>query len=300
MPFTAEPPPAKRDRRSDLTVAALGITLGLICALFPWYIFFNQDEFGIRAMKFEGTEAETGPILLGSQPRARRRTQRRWPRFRRWSSTSFATGTTPDDTDENEHGTPGVTGQPFPPLPVNFRLVHVANGRAMIEDDSGLFVVQRGSRAAGQSSHVESIEAARRRLGAGHRRRPGSRRCANSPGKVHARPTQDWLPTLRESARRFSWSLSTFSTLPPSSRAGWPCASRPSPATSPTPTRPATERLTSSRSRRCWTTRQSPCRRRRSAISGGARPNPASRSARKMPASRCCPPRTPWSSRTNC
>ena len=28
----------KRDRRSDLTVAALGITLGLICALFPWYI----------------------------------------------------------------------------------------------------------------------------------------------------------------------------------------------------------------------------------------------------------------------
>ena len=41
-------------RRSDLTVAALGITLALICALFPWYIFFNQDQFGVRAMKFQG------------------------------------------------------------------------------------------------------------------------------------------------------------------------------------------------------------------------------------------------------
>ena len=28
----------KPDRRSDFVVAALGVTLGLICALFPWYI----------------------------------------------------------------------------------------------------------------------------------------------------------------------------------------------------------------------------------------------------------------------
>ncbi len=156
VPFTAEPPPAKRDRRSDLTVAALGVTLGLICALFPWYIFFNQDDFGIRAMKFEGTESDAGPILLGSQPE----------RVGAPSDAAvippmeldlLATGTTPDETDENERGTPGVTGQPFPPLPVNFRLVHVANGRALIEDDSGLFVVQRGS-VLPDSSKVEAIE----------------------------------------------------------------------------------------------------------------------------------------------
>ena len=58
VPFTAQPTAAKRDRRSDLTVAALGITLGLICALFPWYIFFNPDEFGVRAMKFGGNGGE--------------------------------------------------------------------------------------------------------------------------------------------------------------------------------------------------------------------------------------------------
>src|SRR5688572_30152532 len=66
VPFTAQPPAAKRDRRSDLTVAALGVTLGLICALFPWYIFYNPDEFGVRPMKFGRDDGETGPITLGS------------------------------------------------------------------------------------------------------------------------------------------------------------------------------------------------------------------------------------------
>ncbi|RVC94645.1 hypothetical protein EN739_16410, partial [Mesorhizobium sp. M2A.F.Ca.ET.017.03.2.1] len=48
------------DRRSDFVIAALGITLGLICALFPWYIFFNQDQFGVQAMKFGGTGSNSG------------------------------------------------------------------------------------------------------------------------------------------------------------------------------------------------------------------------------------------------
>ena len=40
------------------TLAALGVVLAMICALFPWYIFFNQEQFGPPAMKFEGTEVE--------------------------------------------------------------------------------------------------------------------------------------------------------------------------------------------------------------------------------------------------
>ncbi|MEO5759918.1 MAG: hypothetical protein ABIQ51_24040, partial [Mesorhizobium sp.] len=50
----------KSDRRSDFVVAALGLTLGLICALFPWYIFFNQDQFGVQAIKFGGTGTNSG------------------------------------------------------------------------------------------------------------------------------------------------------------------------------------------------------------------------------------------------
>lgn len=156
VPFTAEPTPSKRDRRSDLTVAALGITLGLICALFPWYIFFNQDDFGVRAMRFEGSEGESGPILLGSQPQ-RIGAPVAEVEIPPMELDLLATGTATKDDEEDEHGTPGLTAQPFPPLPVDFRLVHVANGRALIEDDSGLFVVQRGSLLP-DSSRVESIE----------------------------------------------------------------------------------------------------------------------------------------------
>ena len=76
IPFTAEPTAKSRDRRSDLTVAALGVTLGLICALFPWYIFFNPDEFGVRAMKFggsgDGNRADRARRAAGARRRAGR------------------------------------------------------------------------------------------------------------------------------------------------------------------------------------------------------------------------------------
>lgn len=156
VPFTAQPPAAKRDRRSDLTVAALGITLGLICALFPWYIFFNPDEFGVRAMKFGGTNGETGPIMLGSQPqRVGAPSAQEIPPMK---LDLMATGTArKEDGDKDERGTPGLAEQPFPPAPVDFKLVHIANARAMIEDDSGIFVVQRGD-ILPDSSRVASIE----------------------------------------------------------------------------------------------------------------------------------------------
>ena len=158
VPFTAQPTARSRDRRSDLTVAALGVTLGLICALFPWYIFFNPEEFGVRAMKFGGSGGGTEPIVLGAQPERvgapvasqeipptkldllvhrhghRRKAKRRTRRAR-----------------------PGLTEQPFPAPVVSFRLVQIANGRAMIEDDTGLFVVQPGS-ILPDDSRVKSIE----------------------------------------------------------------------------------------------------------------------------------------------
>ena len=63
-------PAAKEGTRSsDLVIAALGIALGLTCAFFPWYIFFNQEKFGVRPMKFEGGGTGTsGPVSVGPQP----------------------------------------------------------------------------------------------------------------------------------------------------------------------------------------------------------------------------------------
>lgn len=157
VPFTAEPTARSRDRRSDLTVAALGVTLGLICALFPWYIFFNPDEFGVRAMKFGGGGMGTEPIVLGAQPDrvgAPVASQDIPPMEIDLRTTGTAAK---KSEDENMEGTPGLAEQPFPAPVASFRLVQIANGRAMLEDDTGLFVVEPGSMLP-DSSRVKTIE----------------------------------------------------------------------------------------------------------------------------------------------
>lgn len=141
----------KDDRRSDIVFAALGITLGLICALFPWYIFFNQDQFGVQAIKFGGSGTNAGRVSGGSQMEnsGQPLTANDVP-----DVDLFATGTLQDPEDKTQP--PGVDEQPFPADP-KFRMVHVANGRAMIEDDAGLWIVQRGSKLP-DTSTVSSIE----------------------------------------------------------------------------------------------------------------------------------------------
>ena len=141
----------KADRRSDFVIAALGVTLGLICALFPWYIFFNQEQFGVQAIKFGGTGTNSGRAGGGvATSRSAPLTAKDVPNT---SIDLLATGTVEDDATPAQP--PG--DQPFPADVAKFRMVHVANGRAMIEDDTGLWIVQRGSTLP-DSSTVSSIE----------------------------------------------------------------------------------------------------------------------------------------------
>ncbi|TIR26833.1 MAG: hypothetical protein E5X34_04145 [Mesorhizobium sp.] len=137
------------DRRSDFVIAALGITLGLICALFPWYIFFNQEQFGVQTIKFGGSGSNSGREGGGvAAQRSGPLTAKDVPNP---DIDLFATGTVEDDP------APPPADQPFPAAASEFKMVHVANGRAMIEDDTGLWVVQRGS-ILPDSSRVASIE----------------------------------------------------------------------------------------------------------------------------------------------
>jgi len=141
----------KSDRRSDFVIAALGITLGLICASFPWYIFFNQDQFGVQAMKFGGTGTNSGRAGGGVvAERSAPLTAKDVPAA---NLDLLATGTVQDDANP----APAPDEQPFPADAAKFRMVHVANGRAMIEDDAGLWIVQPGS-ILPDSSQVSSIE----------------------------------------------------------------------------------------------------------------------------------------------
>jgi hypothetical protein len=156
VPFTAQ---RLSDRgRSDVAIAAFGILLGLICALFPWYIFLNQEKFGIRALRFEGSkDPVTEPIALSSPPPEYIGAPSEGPAIKPEKLDLLATGTLPGDRDRLA-AAPGLNKQPFPATSEEFRLVHVANGRAMIEDDSGLFVVQRGSRLPDNSRVAAIVE----------------------------------------------------------------------------------------------------------------------------------------------
>jgi hypothetical protein len=131
--------------RDDLSLAALGVTLGLTCALFPWYIFFNPEKFGPPAVELGGGSGEgsgaagraladermSSPLALpGRQGLPARRARP----FRHGHHARAEEAPAPDaDLD-----------QPFPAAPPVFHLVHVENGRALIADEAGLWVVREG------------------------------------------------------------------------------------------------------------------------------------------------------------
>lgn len=155
-PTAAEPEKKKRKKldRGDLTLAALGITLGVTCAVFPWYIFFNQEKFGVREFVFEGGRGVTPARNVVYQPAlvGKPFSSSDMPKM---DLDFFPTATLPSP-DEQMRAVP-ASQQPFPLDLVDYRLVHVANGRAMIEDGDGLWVVQPGSRLP-DASRVVSIE----------------------------------------------------------------------------------------------------------------------------------------------
>lgn len=125
--------------KGDLVITAGGLGLAFACAVFPWYVFFNQEQFGPREMRFSGNMTPGRPDPSTVQPPLvmSPMTPDEFPVM---ELDLFATGTPGADVPRA-----AAADQPFPAeLPV-YRLVHVANGRAMIEDDGGLFVVQPGS-----------------------------------------------------------------------------------------------------------------------------------------------------------
>ena len=144
------------DRRSDLIIAASGVALGLFCALFPWYVFLNQEKFGVQAMQFSGNGQGTRPARIAFSSRYETIeapfAEEDLP-FAKLDP--FVTASLPNENAPRAAA--ALADQPFPGDEATFSLVHVVNGRAMIEDETGLWVVQRGSLLP-DNSRVASIE----------------------------------------------------------------------------------------------------------------------------------------------
>jgi hypothetical protein len=155
----APPPPAAKKTgsrpRHDIVIAAAGVALGLTCALFPWYIFFNQDQFGPPSVKFAGTDVEASADDATATPIMPRGNSD----VRIVGIPDLSLDYTPTGSLSRTFSPPvnPAPEQPFPEVAAPFKVLHVTAGRAMIEDDTGIWVVQPGSTLPDRT-RVETIE----------------------------------------------------------------------------------------------------------------------------------------------
>lgn len=150
----------KEERRgsfSDRLLVTTGVTLAALAAFFPWYVFLNPQEFSVPPL-WQGDKRDlpemparevmsVSPTAMVDEDDADA-----------GDVDPVKTATVPNLGNEKRSGaTPEKSlDQPLP-APTGFRLMHVANGRALIEDASGLYIVRVGS-ILPDSSRLATLE----------------------------------------------------------------------------------------------------------------------------------------------
>jgi len=142
---------------TDRVIGWSGAMLALVAAFFPWYVFLNEDKFGlefIRQITSRDLPERAGKAIVVASPSGigDRDNNTVLPR----PEDQIITGTVPAAADE-EHREASIPDQPFPSGPRSFRLLHVVKGQAMIEDRTGIYVVRRGD-SLPDLSKVASLE----------------------------------------------------------------------------------------------------------------------------------------------
>jgi len=135
-------------RTGDRVLAISGFVLATAAAFFPWYVFFNQESFGIAPMGYNeagdlpGIErrsaVNTSPLAIPDEKDGATEPSAFDP---------IITATVSGSGDEANAASSVNTVDPnqsFPGKP-RYKLLHVANGRALIEDKSGMYIVRIGS-----------------------------------------------------------------------------------------------------------------------------------------------------------
>lgn len=138
--------PASREEgrgSNDLLLKSGAVVLAGAAVVFPWYVFLHQDQFGVSVAGWEQLRDAHGfrqRDLVEVPPMS---IARRAPEESE-TTDKLTTATVARAGDIGEGRDDGALEQPFPGRS-GFRLLHVANGRAMIEDAAGMYIVQIGS-----------------------------------------------------------------------------------------------------------------------------------------------------------
>lgn len=131
----------------DKALVGTGIALAGLAMFFPWYAFLHQEKFSLPAL-WNGTTHDVPEKIetpgMASAPQA----DPSAPGRTLASATEAAIDqlTTATASAPPGPGEPAALAldQPFPGSN-SFKLVHVAGGRALIEDMSGMYIVRVGS-----------------------------------------------------------------------------------------------------------------------------------------------------------
>lgn len=161
------PPSTDAMDRVDMALSATGVALAVFAAFFPWYVFFNHEQFApkygdmVQNMRRDLPVNAPRPVFSVS-PSASININRRPPSLAMQvppGLDDITTATVPGEDADNKKGR-GDTGgidQPMPSAAGSFRLLHVAGGRALVEDTSGIYMVGIGE-VLPDNSKLVSIE----------------------------------------------------------------------------------------------------------------------------------------------
>lgn len=136
--------PKKKASRSDRMITITGLLLAGASALFPWYVFLHPDKFGFKSGAVDDRSRDLSKlaarnVFAGSEASAVANEGANGVVV----PDALTTATVPDPaTTAVESKAPET--QPLPSK-AGFRLLHVSNGRALIEDKSGMYLVRIGS-----------------------------------------------------------------------------------------------------------------------------------------------------------
>lgn len=131
---------------TDRIVGWSGAVIALVAAFFPWYVFVNEDKFGLEALRQIVSGDAAPPSRTSSLDNASNRAVER-PRVAALprSEDNLVTGTVPAvEEDASSAENVPMPEQPFPSAPRDFRLLKVIKDQAMIEDATGIYVVHKG------------------------------------------------------------------------------------------------------------------------------------------------------------
>lgn len=158
---TVAPPNQAKRRKfwtSDRIIGYSGAALALTAAFFPWYVFFNSAKFGVDATvsliarNFPGW-ADRTPFSPSPSSFQNKDAQA----GEKGNQDQLLTGTVPGLSDTDMKSDPSAVEQPLPARETKFHLLHVSKGKALIEDDNGVYVVGPGSQLP-DLSKVASVE----------------------------------------------------------------------------------------------------------------------------------------------